>query len=41
MKYDFETFLDRTGKDSLAMEKIPFDNASVEAMQRLKEYVVI
>lgn len=30
MKYDFETFPDRTGKDSLAMEKIPFDNASVE-----------
>lgn len=31
MNYDFTTVLDRSGKDSLAAERIPFENAHVEA----------
>ena len=30
MKYDFTTFLDRQGRDSIAADKIPFENAAVE-----------
>ena len=30
MKYDFTTILERTGKDSLAADRIPFENLSVE-----------
>ncbi len=31
MSYDFTTVLDRTGKDSLAADVVPFENAKVEA----------
>ena len=30
MKYDFTTVLDRSGKDSIAADKIPFENVQVE-----------
>ena len=31
MKYDFTTILERKGKDSIAADKIPFDNLTVDA----------
>ena len=31
MSYDFTTVLDRAGKDSLAADVVPFENAKVEA----------
>ncbi len=30
MKYDFTSIIDRTGKDAIAVEMIPFENAEVE-----------
>ena len=30
MKYDFTSVIDRTGKDAIAVELIPFENARVE-----------
>ena len=40
MKYDFETVLDRTGKDSIAADIIPLDGAFVEeGMSRIPMWV--
>ena len=30
MKYDFETIMDRSGKDSIAVDTIPFEGATVK-----------
>ena len=30
MKYDFETIMDRSGKDSIAVDVIPFEGAEVK-----------
>ena len=40
MKYDFETIIDRIGKDALAVEDIPFPNAEVaEGFSRIPMWV--
>lgn len=40
MKYDFATILDRAGKDSIAVDEIPFDNAQVkEGFSRIPMWV--
>lgn len=40
MKYDFSTIMDRTGKDSIAVEQIPFEGAVVkEGFSRLPMWV--
>lgn len=40
MKYDFTTVMDRTGKDAIAVEVIPFSNAAIkEGFSRLPMWV--
>lgn len=40
MKYDFTTIMDRRGKDSIAVEEIPYKNVSVkEGFQRIPMWV--
>ncbi len=40
MKYDFTTIMDRRGKDSIAVEEIPYTNVSVkEGFQRIPMWV--
>lgn len=40
MKYDFTTIMDRTGKDSIAVEQIPFEGVTVkEGFSRLPMWV--
>ncbi|MGI6107990.1 MAG: MalY/PatB family protein [Lachnospiraceae bacterium] len=40
MKYDFDTVIDRTGKDSIAVEQIPVENAPVrEGVSRIPMWV--
>ncbi len=40
MKYDFTTIMDRRGKDSIALEEIPYTNVSVkEGFQRIPMWV--
>ena len=39
MKYDFDTFVDRFGKDSLAADKVPFDYAPPEGVSKIPMWI--
>ena len=36
MKYDFTTIMDRSGKDAIAVDVIPYENINLSSLQRRK-----
>ena len=39
MKYDFETFVERAGKDSTAADKVPFPGGPEEGIKKIPMWV--